>query len=145
MKALTVRQPSAWSIFHGKDVENRSGWRYTYTGPLVIHAGLHLGDQLAWAEAHAHADTELEYFGKPGEPTEAAFGALIGVVDLGTPHWWEDCKEPSGRLCSPWARRERWHLPVSRQTPFLEPIPCPGRQGLWEAPRGTVDAIRKVW
>lgn len=36
---LTIRQPWAWSIVHGrKRVENRS-WQMNYRGPLLIHAG----------------------------------------------------------------------------------------------------------
>jgi hypothetical protein len=37
MRALTVRQPWAWAIFHGKPVENRS-WATKYRGDLLIHA-----------------------------------------------------------------------------------------------------------
>lgn len=36
--ALTVRQPWAWCIEHGKPVENRT-WQTRYRGPLAIHAG----------------------------------------------------------------------------------------------------------
>jgi hypothetical protein len=35
--ALSVRQPWAWLILHGKDVENRS-WRSNFTGWFYIHA-----------------------------------------------------------------------------------------------------------
>lgn len=39
IRALTVKQPAAWAIFHrGKDVENRP-WATKYRGPLLIHAG----------------------------------------------------------------------------------------------------------
>jgi len=38
MKALSVKQPWAWAIFHGKPVENRT-WYSNYRGPLWIHAG----------------------------------------------------------------------------------------------------------
>ncbi|WP_323011080.1 ASCH domain-containing protein [Paracoccus sp. (in: a-proteobacteria)] len=37
MKALSIRQPWAWCILHGKPVENRRWWT-PYTGPLLIHA-----------------------------------------------------------------------------------------------------------
>ncbi len=37
MKALSIRQPWAWCILHGKPVENRTWWT-PYTGPLLIHA-----------------------------------------------------------------------------------------------------------
>jgi len=37
MKALSIRQPWAWAILNGKDVENRT-WPTHYTGPILIHA-----------------------------------------------------------------------------------------------------------
>ena len=37
MKALSIRQPWAWAILHGKDIENRK-WKTTYTGSFLIHA-----------------------------------------------------------------------------------------------------------
>lgn len=37
MKVLSVRNPWAWLILHGKDVENRT-WRTKYRGKLGIHA-----------------------------------------------------------------------------------------------------------
>ncbi|WP_029554815.1 ASCH domain-containing protein [Xanthobacter sp. 91] len=37
MKALSIRQPWAWCILHGKPVENRNWWT-SYRGPLDIHA-----------------------------------------------------------------------------------------------------------
>ena len=39
MKALSIRQPWAWLILHGKDVENRT-WRTTFRGKFLIHASL---------------------------------------------------------------------------------------------------------
>ena len=36
-KAISIRQPWAWAIFHGKPVENRT-WYSNYRGPLWIHA-----------------------------------------------------------------------------------------------------------
>lgn len=38
MKAISIKQPWAWAIFHGKDVENRS-WATKFRGELLIHAG----------------------------------------------------------------------------------------------------------
>jgi hypothetical protein len=37
MKAISIQQPWAWAIFHGKTVENRS-WGTDYRGELLIHA-----------------------------------------------------------------------------------------------------------
>lgn len=37
MKAISIKQPWAWAIFHGKPVENRI-WPSRYIGPLLIHS-----------------------------------------------------------------------------------------------------------
>ena len=37
MKALSLTQPMAWAIFHGKDVENRT-WPTKFRGKVYIHA-----------------------------------------------------------------------------------------------------------
>ena len=38
MKALSVQQPWAWAILHGKDIENRT-WPTRFTGLFLIHSG----------------------------------------------------------------------------------------------------------
>jgi len=38
MKALSIQQPWAWAILHGKNIENRT-WPTHYTGQFLIHAG----------------------------------------------------------------------------------------------------------
>jgi hypothetical protein len=37
LKAISLHQPWAWALFHGKDIENRS-WKTNYRGDLLIHA-----------------------------------------------------------------------------------------------------------
>ena len=38
MLTLSIQQPWAWAIFHGKPVENRN-WSTAVRGPILIHAG----------------------------------------------------------------------------------------------------------
>lgn len=38
MRCLTIQQPWAWAVFHGKCIENRTQL-WSYRGPLAIHAG----------------------------------------------------------------------------------------------------------
>jgi hypothetical protein len=38
-KALSVRQPWAWMILHGKDIENRT-WPIDFRGDFMLHTGL---------------------------------------------------------------------------------------------------------
>jgi len=48
MKALSLMQPMAWAIFHGKDVENRT-WKTNYRGRILIHASNNFDqDHYAW-------------------------------------------------------------------------------------------------
>ena len=38
MRAISIQQPWAYFLFHGKPLENRD-WPTSYRGPLLIHAG----------------------------------------------------------------------------------------------------------
>lgn len=62
MKALSIRQPWAWAILHGKPVENRT-WPTKNTGPFLIHAGKkfdHAGYQ--WLLEHRNLlDAEIPH------------------------------------------------------------------------------------
>ena len=72
MRALSVRQPWAWAIFHaGKDVENRT-WKNQHTmGSIAIHASRRTDplDLLPPRTRHP-------------EPEDLVSGAIIGVVDV---------------------------------------------------------------
>lgn len=148
MRILTVRQPWAWAIIHGgKTVENRLGnIAGRYRGPVAIHASLTfdpyaVGDPtlLQALSDRAPADEDLE-----------VLGHIIGVVDLIGSHralGWNPGEVnqcgPSG-MCSPWARREQWHLEMVRPRPLLEAIPYQGALGLRDLPAGVVSAIEAV-
>jgi len=45
MIALSVRQPWAWLLLNGKDIENRD-WYTKYRGPLAIHASKGISGKL---------------------------------------------------------------------------------------------------
>lgn len=138
--ALTVRQPWAWALFNGKDVENRGAAFQNRTGPILVHAGLQLdrvGLERAGDRLPGHIGTE--------DPATLAQGALIGLIEIPeTPHWWADCRN-DGDLCSPWAERDQWHLPVANPVAFSRPIYVPGKLGVWvprpEAQRKVHDAL----
>jgi hypothetical protein len=67
VKVLTVRQPWAGLLVAGiKDVENR-GWRTSYRGPLLIHAG---------------TGTDPYDAATPLLPNCALHGAILGMVTL---------------------------------------------------------------
>src|SRR5688572_18843882 len=77
---LSVRQPWAWAIFHGKPIENRP--RYTsHRGLLLIHASKsapHFTTFRDWIRVKFGLDVP--------ERRIITMGSIIGVVDL------TDCK-----------------------------------------------------
>jgi hypothetical protein len=153
MKALTVQQPWAWAIFHGKDVENRTQL-FKHRGPLAIHAGARISNRgqasplvrEAWSSAglltkvirdEAKETWETDYFVE-GPPNDAlALGAVLGVVDLVDTHY-----EEAG-CCAPWGeklyvehggkvRKQIVHLCLENPVEFHEPIEnIKGKLGVW--------------
>lgn len=146
MKTLSVRQPYAWLIFHGKDIENRSR-PFSHRGPLLIHASKGI-TRTEWNEAFAFVmsiDPKLaskipqcnppskrevrqhnvrnELLGLSLPQAEPLIlGAIIGsvnVIDCVTSHH------------SPWFQGEHG-LVLEDPTPFDRPIPAKGSLGLWE-------------
>lgn len=147
MRCLTVQQPWAWAIFHGKLVENRTQL-WTYRGTLAIHAGSRWSELGGDSQLIREAFREVapDYAGPyipewlftaaaaervPG----VAAGAIIGLVDL------VDCHSEA-RCCAPWGEssdgeqggRERrvTHLVLENPRELPEPIPCRGALGLWK-------------
>jgi hypothetical protein len=79
MKAICVRQPWAWLLFHGKPVENRT-WFTAYRGPLVIIASKEMSDA-EWVAARlfvAGFDAKLADCIPPRHLL--TFGAALGSV-----------------------------------------------------------------
>ena len=124
MKALTIYPVWAWAIMAGhKRVENRT-WTTKHRGRLAIHAS-------ANSAAARKSDTiARKVLGEMGieVPEEVTTGALLGTVEL------VDVIEPddkrlatdplsSGPLC--------WLL--KNVQPLKKPVPCRGRQQLWNA------------
>ncbi len=114
MKAITVCQPYADMIAKGeKIIENRT-WPTNYRGHLAIHAGR----SKAWMD---HEDLV--------ERPEMSFGAVVALARLVGCVRVEDLPPAlSARddANGPWC----WIL--EDVTPFQEPIPAVGKQGLWE-------------
>ena len=115
MLVLSVRQPWAWAIMHGKDIENRS-WRPKRLKP---------GDRFA---IHASLTADKEGFDFVGSllelPEMMDFGDIIGTVQ------YDGCVVSSVSSVSPWfAGPIGWRLSDPRELP--EPIPATGRLGLW--------------
>ncbi len=113
MKALSLTQPMAWAIFHGKDVENRT-WPTKFRGRVYIHAskGFDMG-HYRWME---NISFMLSYSWRIPLPEYFVHGALIGEVDI------IDCVESSESL---W-----WTGPfgfmLANPVQYDKSIPCKG-------------------
>lgn len=108
MYAITVQQPWAWAIFHGKNVENRTrigAWRRLEGEQVAIHAGGR------WSDRGATSLLVLEAFDRahdlkdgrdPGVPLPSylfARSALLGTVLVTGVHLEE------GGCCAPWGEQ----------------------------------------
>ena len=135
MRVLTIRQPMAGAIFHGKDVENRPG-ALSHRGPLLIHAGQQLSDLAAFAQVK-DLGVDVPMLGTPGAGVEWSMGAIIGCVDVVSAHRSGECHE----RCSPWAQEGRAHLRLADPRVLSKAVPAYGKQHLWSPP---VDVLQKV-
>ena len=115
MKALSVKQPWAWAIVAGyKDVDNRSR-RTNFRGGLLVHAGAELdplGFQFLW---------EMGLY--KALPEDLPRGGLVGIVEV------VDCTK---KYDSEWAFPGQWHWVLDRPQEFRNPLPCPGRLGMFD-------------
>lgn len=141
MRALSIRQPWAWAICHGKDVENRSrGTRHR--GLLAICSS---------KSAPYRSDLEdprivdLIAAIRLDDPPSAQ-GAVIAVADLAGCHHANECLRgrPGQRaeMCSPWAHASAFHWQLANVRPLPEPVPCKGMLGLWRLPEDAEKAVR---
>ena len=127
MKALSLTEPMAWAIFHGKDVENRR-WPTKVRGRVYIHAskGFDKGHYnfLALERLACLLDEPL-----PG-PKEFVHGAIIGEVDI------VDCvyypPDDLARLHSPWAMSGQYGFILANPVEYKTPILCKGMLGFFE-------------
>jgi hypothetical protein len=124
LPCLSIRQPWATSILHGKDIENRS-WRTSFRGRFLIHAGkaLTAADLEAWRlfVDGTIPDDQLAWAKKISVRTLPR-GGIIGVATL------IDCVIESK---SPWFCGEYGFVLAEVQPlPFM---PCKGSLGFFNA------------
>jgi len=139
MRALSVRQPWAWAICHGKDVENRSrGTRYR--GLLAIHASKSAPYREDVEDPRIAALITANGLDDPA----SAQGAVVAVAELTGCHEPGHCLEvrpgQNAGQCSPWAHASQFHWQITNVRPLPEPVPCKGMLGLWRLP----DDVEKV-
>ena len=116
-KCLSVWQPWAWAIFHGKGIENRN-WPTRYRGPLLIHAS-------KTKEGLDHLETLSENFKLYVLPNDLVFGAILGMVEL------YDCQYSLNPSRCGWGEYDSHHWKLRNQVLLDQPIPFQGKQGLF--------------
>lgn len=142
MKAISVRQPWAWALLNGKDVENRSrNILGGHRGVVALHAGGHLSDAAAFDRVHDLTNGALPGLGLPGRPAPTQLGGVIGVLDVVGVHPAVSC----GGGCSPWADPTGHHIrhDPTRARALDRVVPCPGRLGLFTLPDDVAAAVRR--
>jgi hypothetical protein len=123
MKALSIKNPWAYFIFHeGKDVENRP-YPTKFRGELLIHASkksMGLEETLfLMPKRFSYADALNLYF-----YAQSFNSCIIGAVGL------VDCVQNSA---SEWAQTGCWHWVLENPVLLPRPIPAKGSLGFWEA------------
>ncbi|MDT0347534.1 ASCH domain-containing protein [Streptomyces litchfieldiae] len=114
VRGLTTRQPWTSSIAYlGKRIENRSRVT-TFTGWLMVHAGL-----LTDREAIRDAPRDLTHL--------EARGAVLAVARLTGCHRSVDCNQ----ACSTWAQPDRVHWQLADVVALKEPVRATGALYLW--------------
>lgn len=121
MKALSIKNPWAYFIFHeGKDVENRT-YPTKFRGELLIHASkksMDIGNCLAlMPKRYSYLDIlNLRAY------SERFNGFILGSVNL------IDCIQNSK---SEWAEKGCWHWVLETPVLFQNPIQTDGKLGFW--------------
>lgn len=119
MKALTVRNPWALTIFMGKDIENRD-WPTSVRGEIAIHAS-------ASMTRREYEDACVTIRANGIEPPtfeecKAVNGKVLGVVEL------YGCVTDSQ---SPWFFG-KFGFQLRNQERLTAPVPAKGALGWWE-------------
>lgn len=129
MKALSIRQPWAWAIFHAdKDVENRD-WSTRLRGRIAIHAakGCSEYEYADAVDVMQHIDPRIVV----PPLSELPRGAIIGTVEI------VDCVSRSG---SPWFFGDYGFI-MRNPIALPEPIECKGALGVWNVPEDIESAL----
>jgi len=132
MKAITIRQPWAWAIFHaGKDVENRS-WKTVLRERVAIHAGA----GMTRAEYEDGCKSILKRKPKLKIPAyeELVRGAIVGTVEI------VDCVEKSN---SSWHAKKQIGFVLAHPKKLSDPIAYKGTLKFWDVPKNIESRIKK--
>jgi hypothetical protein len=119
MKTISVKQPWAWLILHGKDFENRDDSRTSFSGNTLIHASQKPAPGLELIIMDVKRTHKIEV---PLEQLQ--YGGIIGIAEFQP--WTRATK-------SPWRIGTSGGHPITA-TQILPYYQCKGRLGFWDFP-----------
>lgn len=124
LRAITVFQPMAGAIVHGrKTIENRYS-DLGYRGPLAIHAGAEVKQK--WLDYPSIQGFVTDYKSTHGGiAPEFPLRSIVGVCRLVGAH------PATGECCKPWGLSNGWHWELADAVELRRPISMRGQQGLW--------------
>lgn len=123
MKALTVKQPWPYAVFHlGKDIENRD-WDTRLRGVVAIHTSkkVNRSEFLMSVAAIAHIVGDAN---KVPMQADLPHGQIVGLVEI------VDCVDRSD---SPWFFGD-YGFVIRNPILLPEPIACGGALSFWDVP-----------
>jgi hypothetical protein len=130
MKAISIWQPWAAAMQHGKKQVETRHWRTNYRGPILIHAAKR------WTRNEREVADRLFPTATIDLGAIVAIGVLIDCLPT------EDLRLVVSAQEIAWGNfsdgRFGW---VFDQVQPLEPIPYRGQQGLFEVPDGAISLI----
>jgi len=140
VKIISVRQPWAWLLFHGKNIENRT-WRTSYRGPLLIHA--------SQAMEENDFPVQREWIKESGIviPEDLPRGCIVGsatLTNVYSDQWWQrSYYQKIGKGVSPWFEGP-YGFEMADAVEFAEPIPWRGQLGIREASDALAARVSKM-
>jgi len=137
MKTLTVKQPFAYLIFNGKDIENRT-WPTKHRGRVLIHASAkrcnfnEIFTDEQWIETGENNRVECILFTSP-------VSAIIGSVEIvdcvvNHPSVWAEKRDGRLNSAKQWIEKPIYNWVLANPILFPEPIPAKGKLSLWDYP-----------
>lgn len=136
MKILSVRQPWAWWIFNGKDIENRPKSN-RYIGPLLIHASATWIDKDVDTNMEAARLMALKAGIRGVGPLKSELRMNKGHI-LGLVH----CAGWCAKSESPWFVGPIGHM-LEQPRLLAKPIPFKAMLGFIDAPEAIVADIKR--
>lgn len=144
MLALTLKRPWSWYVSHGpKRVENRE-WKPEALKPGGVFA-LHAG--LGWDKAFAPDALNMPSWAPGSWPAHPPMSQIpTGIVALVTFAGASNKAPPAGYYDA--GVNEWWRGPwgwVLGAVCAIDPVPCTGKQGLWELPADVEARVRAAY